>query len=224
MASEYRDTPRWRPIRSPGPPPARAQAGEGDFVGLRASHKPSKEAIEGSESALRALQGLSFPHAHRPRPRKRGPGEPWGASTKGAGEPNNGLPPAQVDSQDVGRAKGAREVGEDPFRTSGKYSDSEGTLDLLYLNPEFEDFLGAHHTPSLRNIAATAPYGHAGQFASLQELLSFYKKLPRVPILGHRDMILKPLGKALSVPDMTAFLSSLTGPLPDGRWLAAPSE
>ncbi len=138
---------------------------------------------------------------------------------------NNGLPPAvTAQARDSGRAEGARLVLEDPFRTSGRFSDSDGTPDLLYLNAEFEDFQGAYHTPSLRNVAATAPYGHAGQFATLAELLEFYKRLPRVPMVGHRDMILKPLGKAISVEDLTAFLGSLTGPLPDVQWLVAPPE
>ena len=134
---------------------------------------------------------------------------------------NSGLPPAAMEP---GHAQGARLLLEDPFRSSGSFSDSAATPDLRFLNSEFEDFLGAFHTPTLRNIAATAPYGHAGQFATLEELLDFYKQLPRVPMVGHRDMIMKPLGKTISVVDLIAFLESLTGPLPPERWLSAPAD
>ena len=138
---------------------------------------------------------------------------------------NTGLPPPELDGElDPGRAEGARGVLASPFGSGGRFSDGSVSPDVDYLNPDFDDFLGSFKTPSLRNVAMTAPYGHAGQFATLEELLQFYKRLPRVPMIGHRDLILRPLDKDLSVVDLVAFLESLTGPLPDDDWLRSPPD
>ena len=74
-------------------------------------------------------------------------------------------------------------------------------------------------TPSLRNVAQTAPYMHTGQLASLAEVLAFYRTLPAPPLPGHRDGTLRPLDARVDDRDLEAFLRALTGGLPDRRWL-----
>jgi cytochrome c peroxidase len=41
---------------------------------------------------------------------------------------------------------------------------------------------GAFKPSSLRNIAQTSPYMHAGHFASLQEVLEHYNRAPAAPV------------------------------------------
>lgn len=65
--------------------------------------------------------------------------------------------------------------------------------------------------PSLRNVAGRAPYMHAGQFASLAEVLDHYNRAPAAPT-GHTE--LTPLrlmsGEQCQIE---AFLRALSGPI-----------
>jgi cytochrome c peroxidase len=124
---------------------------------------------------------------------------------------------------DVGRAQGAQQVKQDPFRCGERFSDATDCEELRFLNPRFPDFLGAFKTPTLRNVAMTAPYMHGGQFATLEEVVAFYKAPPLKPLVGHRELVLKLLDPDVSTADLVAFLGTLTGPLPDAKWLAAPA-
>jgi cytochrome c peroxidase len=143
-----------------------------------------------------------------------------------AGFHNLGTPPPPGGRSriDIGRSLGAQQVKSDPFRCGTQYSDSEKCEELRFLNPQFEDFLGAFKTPTLRNVAKTGPYFHSGQVASLEELLAFYKALPGQPEIGHRELILGLLDPKVDSSDLVAFLHTLTGPLPDARWLVPPKE
>jgi cytochrome c peroxidase len=70
--------------------------------------------------------------------------------------------------------------------------------------------LGAFRTPSLRNVARTAPYMHDGKMGSLREVLDFYSSGPRKnPFLDAR---VRPLGLTpREKADLIAFLEALTG-------------
>lgn len=73
--------------------------------------------------------------------------------------------------------------------------------------------LGKFKTPTLRNIALTAPYMHNGVFKSLEEVIEFYNDPQKiVPDAINRDTLLaKPLGlTAAEKSDLKAFLMSLT--------------
>ncbi len=132
---------------------------------------------------------------------------------------NLGLP----GDRDLGRSKGASQVLKSEFNCLGPYSDADGKCDeLAYLDPAFEDFRGAFKTPSLRNVARTAPYMHAGQFADLPAVIDFYKSLPGEPQIGHRELVLSLLSTKVATADLVAFLESLTGPLPDEKWTRPP--
>lgn len=124
---------------------------------------------------------------------------------------------------DGGRTLGAGQVKRDPFRCGQPYSDSTQCDELRFLDPHFQDFLGAFKTPSLRNVAQTAPYFHAGQAADLRAVLDFYRTLPGKAQIGHRELTLQPLPGAVDADDMIAFLQALTGPLPPGPWGKAPA-
>ena len=140
---------------------------------------------------------------------------------------NLGLPrpPEAVGKPDLGRTLGAVEVLGSAFNCQGEFSDAAERCDeLTYLNPRFEDFRGAFKTPTLRNVSETGPYMHDGRFGTLEEVLAFYKSLPGEPEIGHRELVLELLDPDVSSADLVAFLESLTGPLPDARWLGPPTE
>jgi cytochrome c peroxidase len=69
---------------------------------------------------------------------------------------------------------------------------------------------GRFKTPTLRNVALTAPYMHDGSVATLEDVVDFYNrgggKNP------HLDAIIAPLGlSAEEKKDLVAFLKALTG-------------
>ncbi len=69
---------------------------------------------------------------------------------------------------------------------------------------------GAFKTPTLRNVAQTAPYMHDGSEATLRDVVEFYNRGGRPnPQLSKE---IRPLGlSARDVDDLVAFLEALTG-------------
>ncbi|MDP2304505.1 MAG: cytochrome c peroxidase [Pseudomonadota bacterium] len=144
---------------------------------------------------------------------------------------NLGLPNIPAGGIDPGRARGAGDVGVDALNCRSRHADrpapstsertdgpdpfSEPCPELRYLDPSFPDWAAAFKTPSLRNVAATGPYMHDGQFDSLGAVLHFYDTLPGKPLVGHRELTLEPL--ALSGADLAAleaFLRTLSAESP----------
>jgi cytochrome c peroxidase len=67
-----------------------------------------------------------------------------------------------------------------------------------------------YRTPTLRNVALTAPYMHDGSLASLRDVLEFYNRggVPNESL----DPRIRPLGLSdAEIDDLLAFLQSLTG-------------
>jgi cytochrome c peroxidase len=67
-----------------------------------------------------------------------------------------------------------------------------------------------YKTPTLRNVALTAPYMHNGVFGTLMEVVSFYNKggIPHPQL----DTFILPLGLTDNeMENIVAFLESLTG-------------
>ena len=81
----------------------------------------------------------------------------------------------------------------------------------------------AFKVPSLRNVAERAPYMHAGQFATLAEVLEHYNRAPSAPS-GRTE--LKPLRlNPAELRQLEAFLRTLSGGLSGPpRYLRAPQE
>lgn len=85
-------------------------------------------------------------------------------------------PPAQ---DDLGRFQGINRILGDPFNALGAYSDDQAgkknhPTSFLINNVERR---GEFKTPTLRNVALTAPYMHRGQIATLEEVIEFYSTL-----------------------------------------------
>jgi cytochrome c peroxidase len=75
---------------------------------------------------------------------------------------------------------------------------------------------GAWRTPSLRNVALTAPYMHDGRYATLEDVVAHYNRGGDPDAVGTRDVRIKPLLLTDDEQtDLVAFLRTLTGrPLP----------
>lgn len=70
----------------------------------------------------------------------------------------------------------------------------------------------AFKTPSLRNVALTAPYQHDGSEASLLEVVTFYNKGGRDPQSYGKALDIRPLTLTdAELQDLVAFLEALTG-------------
>jgi len=126
----------------------------------------------------------------------------------------DGAAPAGGGVPREGRPLGIRKIRVDPFNGLGAYSDAPGwehNNRLRYLFYD-EHTIGAFKTPSLRNVARTAPYGHDGRFPDLRAVLEFYRELPGAPPSGHREETLQKLElDDDQIEDLLAFLAALTG-------------
>lgn len=123
---------------------------------------------------------------------------------------NTGVPAAPNLPPDTGRADGARQVLAHEFNCLSPYSDAapEACDELRFLKTDDHELERQFKPPSLRDVAARAPYMHAGQFATLREVLAHYNRAPAAPA-GHSE--LRPLGLSeQEVAQIEAFLRSLS--------------
>jgi cytochrome c peroxidase len=78
----------------------------------------------------------------------------------------------------------------------------------------FFQMRSAFKTPSLRNVALTAPYQHDGSEASLEEVVSFYNKGGREPQSYGKSLDIRPLNLSdADLKDLVAFLEGLSAPV-----------
>lgn len=154
-----------------------------------------------------------------------GRGECWECHTGSLfsdGEFHNiGVPPASGGlPRDPGRFRGSEIVKNDPFNAAGEFSDDpDGAWATVVGNTKVDpETWGAFKTPSLRGVGLTPPYMHAGQFASLEEVIQFYSTLEgAVQLDHHQEAVLTPLDLTESeITDLASFLRSLSGrPIPE---------
>ena len=103
---------------------------------------------------------------------------------------------------------------DEEFHNIGVGLDRESNHDVgrIEVTKDQEDH-GAFKTPTLRNVALTAPYMHDGSIASLTEVVEWYVKGGHAnPQLSEHIEPLKLTDQEKS--DLVAFLESLTGDLP----------
>lgn len=122
---------------------------------------------------------------------------------------------ANVPAADLGRFTDIPSLLASPFNTAGAYSDDINTGRLANLVATDAN-KGQFRTPSLRGIAATGPYMHAGQFQTLDQLIDFYDAGNATPAAGTLDGKIKPLGLTTKEKQqLSAFLQTLSGePVP----------
>ncbi len=135
---------------------------------------------------------------------------------------NLGLPP--VPEADQGRAAGLLRLQQSPFRGTGPYADGSPVV-------RAEDYrvgqalVGTFRTPSLREVAETAPYGHNGAVATLEDWLTHYVEVTTEPpanMVGRLAPSLAPTRiNAQARADLVAFLKSLSSDY-TSVWTRAP--
>jgi cytochrome c peroxidase len=117
-----------------------------------------------------------------------------------------------VPAIDNGRFQDVPGLIASPFNTSGVFSDDRTTGKLAGL-AQAPAQTGQFRTKSLRNLSRSGPFMHSGQFATLEEVVTFYVAGGgTVPAGATKDPKLKPL--ALSVQDqadLVAFMRTLSG-------------
>ncbi|PDQ19803.1 methylamine utilization protein [Mesorhizobium sanjuanii] len=93
---------------------------------------------------------------------------------------NTGVPPVKGLPPDRGRIDAVRQVEADPFNCFGAFRDGDASAcgELRFMVKAGPELVRAYKTPSLRGAASRAPYMHAGQFASLDEVVAHYSRAP----------------------------------------------
>ncbi len=136
---------------------------------------------------------------------------------------NTGVPTVAGLPIDTGRAQGAPQVLADEFNCLSSYSDADKSkcTELKVMIAEGQELIGQFKTPSLRNVAERSPYMHAGQFATLEEVLAHYNA---APIATNGASELEPLYlNEAEIKEIIAFLKTLNGQNVAGQqWLQAP--
>jgi cytochrome c peroxidase len=123
---------------------------------------------------------------------------------------DTGVPPAAGAAEDLGRETGVLKVAADPFNCLGKFRDGPDTAcDRLRSAVVGKPGLRrAFKTPSLRGVAGRPPYMHAGQFATLDEVIDHDTRAPE-GVDGHTE--LTPLDlSTVERADLVAFLKTLS--------------
>ena len=142
------------------------------------------------------------------------------------GEFHNLGVPRRGGPSDPARFAGIGTLLASRYRCDGRFSDAPRNAqaeELAALVRSSESW-GAFRTPSLRNVARSAPYMDRGQFATLREVLEFYSELKEaVPAGHHGETVLKPLHLAPpELDDLLAFLETLSDDPPDPQLISRP--
>ena len=138
---------------------------------------------------------------------------------------NLGIPQGTL-PEDTGRYGGISLLLSDPFNGGGAYSDDTAvaTRILNFLEP-IPRHQGEFKTPTLRNVALTAPYFHTGEFPTLESVIEFNNVGGTGgDFVGQRERTLEPLGLSeQEKADLVEFLGTLTGKSPPVHLLTKPN-
>jgi cytochrome c peroxidase len=126
-----------------------------------------------------------------------------------------------------GALDGLTKLGKNGFRRDSVWSDNRQDLSKMsYVQtpPEQQVAKGSWRTPSLRNVALTAPYMHNGSLATLEAVVDHYNLGGSTDVPGAPAARIKPL--FLSADDraaLVAFMQSLTSAPPPAALTAPPT-
>ena len=138
---------------------------------------------------------------------------------------NTGVPPRDPARPDLGRADATAKVRSDEFNCLGPFSDAKPgqCQELRFMVDDDPALLGAFKTPGLRGVAQRAPYMHAGQLATLEQVVRHYIAAPHAAV-GHSELTHQHAGGAAvprhaerapidltdaEVADLVSFLGTL---------------
>ena len=122
---------------------------------------------------------------------------------------NSGIPQVTDQEPDRGRGDGIGLVQADEFNCLSRWSDAESAecTALRFVRDDPEALVGAFKPPTLRNVSKVGPYMHAGQLATLADVLRHYRNAPEAAI-GHSE--LEPLDLTdAQLAQLEAFLHTL---------------
>jgi cytochrome c peroxidase len=107
------------------------------------------------------------------------------------------------------RCHSGRNFSDEQYHNTGVSWGKEPVDWGRYERTKREEDRGRFKTPTLRGLAATAPYMHDGSLATLEEVVEFYNRGgAKNP---HLDRMLEPLGLSKDdVRDLVAFLEALS--------------
>jgi len=102
---------------------------------------------------------------------------------------NTGVPPRDAARPDRGRATATTAVRGDEFNCLGPFSDArpDHCQELRFMVTDDPALEGAFKTPGLRGVAGRPPYMHAGQFATLEQVVRHYVAAPHAAV-GHSEL------------------------------------
>ena len=113
---------------------------------------------------------------------------------------------------DPGRHAGIQKLRASRFNLLGPYNDDarrSTSIGTTHVQLEHRNF-GEFRTPSLRNLALTAPYMHNGRLATLRDVVTHYSTISPDRLHADGEAILKALNlSAQESRDLVAFLESL---------------
>jgi cytochrome c peroxidase len=138
---------------------------------------------------------------------------------------NTGVLPRDPARPDRGRADATAKVRSDEFNCLGPFSDAKPgqCQELRFMVDDDPALLGAFKTPGLRGVAQRAPYMHAGQLATLEQVVRHYMAAPHAAV-GHSELTHRHAGGAaipkhderapidltdVEVTDLVSFLGTL---------------
>ncbi len=106
---------------------------------------------------------------------------------------NVGMPGGRLDgTPDRGRADAIATLRTLTFRSDGAFSDDPTPGEHLARLVDDPSQVGAFRTPTLRGVARTGPWGHAGTFTELRKVVELYTvglTMPPLPgAVGARDL------------------------------------
>jgi cytochrome c peroxidase len=146
---------------------------------------------------------------------------------------NLGLSLTSGEVLDPGREFGIRGVRADPFNGVGTFSDAPGRSSVrerLAFLPDPQSQAGAFKTPTLREVAQTAPYMHDGRFTDLEQVMGFYSAGETSTSTGtkvgqrERTLDLIPQLSRAQQSDIIEFLRTLSSPPLPAALARAPSH
>ena len=138
---------------------------------------------------------------------------------------NTGVPPRDAARPDRGRAAATAKVRSDEFNCLGPFSDArpEQCQELRFMVSDDPALDGAFKTPGLRGVAGRPPYMHAGQLATLEQVVRHYIAAPHAAV-GHSELTHRHAGVAppmhaerapielsdAEIADLLSFLGTLS--------------
>jgi cytochrome c peroxidase len=114
---------------------------------------------------------------------------------------------------DGGRFEGIETATTNPFNLLSKFNDDASGANAAHtrgvvLAPKN---WGEFRTPSLRNVAVTAPYMHNGSIETLRDVLKHYSELDEERLHADGEKLLRALKMTdAEIDDLLAFLHTLT--------------